>query len=164
MDGLSGKVTKSGILLAEVLKKIFEGDDYKDANTAVATAENPTSVLHAMDEQTLGVFAKDITERLRALHASDSVVSMSSEAAAPKATLRELVCSTSDGDDREQAAAERQDVWKRAVANRKKLVSLVQVQDPKIKNELHGCPQQVFQCFGVPGKGGSVAPSLRSQL
>ena len=86
MEGLSDKVAKSGIRLAEVLKNIFEGE-YADASTAIATAENPTSVLHAMDEQTLGVFAKDIAELLKALHASDAVVSVSSGAAAPQGHL-----------------------------------------------------------------------------
>ena len=153
MEGLSNKVAKSGILLAELLKKIFEGE-YQDASTAIATAENPTSVLHAMDEQTLGVFAKDIAELLKALHASDAVVSVSSGAAAPKATLRELVRATSDGGDREQAAAERQDIWKRAVANRKKLVSLVQVQNPKAKTSYMDALTKCSSVTGFRGKAG----------
>ena len=153
MEGLSDKVAKSGIRLAEVLKKIFDGE-YPEASTAIATAENPTNVLHAMDEQTLGVFAKDFADLMTALYSSDSVVSAASQAAAPRATLRELVRATSEGGDREQAAAERQDLWKRAVANRKKLVSLVQVKSTKSKTSYYDALSKCSSVSGFQGKAG----------
>ena len=133
MEEVTSCCPRSGVMLAEMLKKVYDGD-YNDAALAIATSDNPTQTLNAMDEQTLGVFAKDMAELLKALHAADSVVGLSSMAAAPKATLRELVRASSDGGDKEQAAAERQDVWKRAVANRKKLVSLIQVKNPKLRS------------------------------
>ena len=133
MEKVSSTCPRSGVLLAEMIKKTYEGD-YSDASTAIATAEQPMQTLHAMDEQVLGAFAKDMSELLKALHAAEAVVGLSSAASAPKATLRELVRSASDGGDKEQAAAERQDVWKRAVANRKKLVTLLKVVNPRLRS------------------------------
>ena len=130
LDKVTSTCPRVGTVLAELMRKIYDGD-YNEAVTAIALSDQPLQLLHAMDEQTLGAYAKDMAELLKSLHANDSVVGLSSTVAAPKASLRELVRATSDGGDKEQAAAERQDVWKRAVANRKKLVTLVQVKSPR---------------------------------
>jgi hypothetical protein len=95
---------------------------------------------------------------LKTLHAADCVVSLSSGDCAPKATLRELVRASSDGGDKEQAAAERQDVWRRAVANRKKLVSLIQVKFPKQRASYL---EALNKCSGVAGFRGKVGESHR---
>ena len=60
---------------------------------------------------------------------------------APKPTLRELVRRTSEGNDPEAAAVERQDLWKRAVAQRKKMALLHKVENPKKKESYN----QIFE-------------------
>lgn len=66
-----------------------------------------------------------LQELLRALHAAEQVISASSSRA-PQTSLRQLVRSASGEDDEEDTAAkkqEREEVWRKAVAQRKKLVT-----------------------------------------
>ena len=86
-----------------------------------------------------GAFAKDLGDAMRALHAAGSVVTI--ESVVPMASLRELVRRVSDPDgdlankvDPVAAQCERDDVWKRAVVQRKKFVTFSVVSNPRAEN------------------------------
>jgi hypothetical protein len=117
------------IMFAEVMKKVYDGT-YDDCINKLAAHASPQSVVTDQEASVLGAFAKDVGEVLRALHTSGEVVSSDSTAAPPQATLRQLVRQKSDDGDVDQAAAsaERGEVWRKAVAQRKKLVALTLVQ------------------------------------
>ncbi len=66
---------------------------------------------------------------MRSLHAAENVVKAGGPSL-PKPSLRELCRQQSDSADPRAAAAERNDVWKRAAAQRKKLISLGLVKEP----------------------------------
>jgi hypothetical protein len=111
-----------------------------------------------MDADQLKPFAKDVTELMRALHTPETVVSLDAGAGAPKATLRDLARHASDGGDDEAAAAERQDVWNRAVSQRKKLVTLTVVKNIRARASYM---EALSKCSGVAAFRGKVGESLR---
>ena len=147
MNKLQEKLPKGGLLLAEILRKVYDGS-YDEPLAEVANSQNPSELLATLPADQLGQLGKDLRELMRALHASESVVP-SSAGGIPKASLRDLVRQKSDGgDDAENSAAtqlEREDVWKRATAQRKKFATLLHVKDKKL-NSLH---EAYKKCGGV---------------
>ena len=131
LEELSQNLPKSGVLVAEVLQKVYDGS-HDSVVHALALEKQPEEVLHALDEKgILGDLGKELRELVRALDTSEQVVSSTGKPGVPKQTLRELVRQSSNTDNAEEAAAERADVWKRSVAHRKKLVTLGLVKDAK---------------------------------
>ena len=120
MDALVAAGNPKGVILfAEIFKKLH-GGEYFDVIAAIAFEANITEMLQALDPAgPLGALRDDIKEMMKMLHAAESVVSSRGSGQAPMPTLRNLVRQHSDGADAEAAKAERQDVWRRAVAQRK---------------------------------------------
>ena len=145
MASLSQKLSKGGILLAEMCQKTFDGT-YSDPLVEIANDANPSALLATAPADQLGVLGKDLRELMRSLHATEAVVT-SATTCAPRASLRDLVRQTSDdGASNPQASqVEREDVWKRATAHRKKFVTLVFAKDKKEKT-LAEC---YAKCVGV---------------
>ena len=135
MASLANTLPRGGMLLAEMLRKVYDGSyDEPLAEIAGDTQSSSVSALLAnASADSLGQLGKDMRELLRTLHASESVVP-SSEKGVPSTSLRDLVRRASDdanGDDK-ASQVEREDVWRRATAYRKKLVNLVCVPDKKM--------------------------------
>ena len=122
MSTLSERVPKGGIAIAEILSKLYDGT-FTDSIIELSKMPNPETSLVEMDAD-LGTLGQELKEALRLLHSSEQVVSGAS-GAAPKVSLRELVRHSSEVPDEDHKAAqeEREDVWRRAVAHRKKWVS-----------------------------------------
>ena len=132
MSELSDILPKAGVLFAEILKKLFD-NSYDKAVIALAGESDMPGKLNSSEDE-LEDLTKDLNEMMRAIQMAESVVSTSGAGnGPPKASLRELVRSNSAPEDREAAEAERADVWKRAQAQRKKLVTLGLVKNPKDK-------------------------------
>ena len=74
---------------------------------------------------------RDLNEMMRVIHIAESVVGTDASKGPPKASLRELVRHDSALEDREAAENERADVWRRAQAQRKKLVTLGLIKEAK---------------------------------
>ena len=105
---------------------------------------DPGAKIIAADES-LKNLNKDLNDLLRAFHAAENVVTaVESCNGPPKASFREIVRSNSDPEEKEAREAERNDVWRRAVVQRKKLVTLGLVKDIKAK----GAFQDVFKKAG----------------
>ncbi len=130
METLSDTGPRGAVLLAEVMKKVYEGA-YPDGIAALASSNSPETLLRDTEEKELGHLATDILEVMRSVRAAETVVGLGGGSGPPKATLRDLVRQACTGRDEEAAAMERQDVWNRAVAQRKKLVTLALVRNPK---------------------------------
>ena len=107
--------------MAEVLVKTYDCMCESEVLELCKSSE-PEKALVDLEGDALGALAKDLREVLRTLHACEDVISSSAAGSAPKASLRELVKHTSDagGEDTHVMAQEREDVWRRAVAHRKK--------------------------------------------
>ena len=130
MSELRNKLPKAGILFAEILRKLFD-NTYEEAVKALAV-ETGDQMARLVSGEELPDLTRDLNEMMRAIHVAENVISSSGGGTcAPKASLRELVRHNSAPEDRESAAAERNDVWKRAVAQRKKLVTLGLHKNPK---------------------------------
>ena len=134
MTSLSEKLPRGGVLLAECLRKVYDGT-YEEPFAELAVAADMVKVLTDLAPDALGQMGKDIRELMRTLHASESVVPSSSQGV-PRASLRQLVRQSSDaGGGQADATAtqkEREEVWAKATAHRKKFVSLVMCKDKKI--------------------------------
>ena len=157
METLNAGSPRSAILLAELLQNVYQGS-FQEAAVNIANHDNPSQLFHSMDADALKTFAKSVSELMRALHASETVVSLDAGAGAPKATLRDLARQASDGGDDEAAAAERQDVWNRAVAQRKKLVTLALVKNTRLRASYL---EAFNKCSGVAAFRGKVGESHR---
>ena len=132
MKNLEDKLPKAGPLLAEICKKIYDGT-YDDIYSKFAGEEaNELDQSLATNSTKLEQFGKDVDELLKALHTAQSVVG-TSEGSAPKPSLRDLVRQKSDPEGRsaEDILKQRSGIWKKAVAQRKKLVQLGFVSNPK---------------------------------
>jgi len=133
MEELRSKLPKAGIMFAETLRKLHESY-YDDDIIALAKEADPHAKLtHNDDNEGKGNLMKDLNEMMRAIHIAEAVVGASASKGPPKATLRELVRHNSAAEDREAAETERADVWRQAQAQRKKLVTLGLLKDPKKK-------------------------------
>ena len=141
MAKLSENNPKGIVLFAEMLKKVYDGE-YSDAHTVLIASSTPEEVLHQMDEQQLGTYVTELKECMKCLRAAESVLS-GSTTKAPQPSLRELARQASDTADAETARNERADVWKRAVAQRKKLVTLSLVKNPRAKASYVSCVARV---------------------
>ncbi len=122
--------------------------------------------------QVLGTFAKDLAEAMRTLHAAGAVV-RSDSSAAPRATLRELVRQKSDGGDDEEsakaAAQERNDIWRKAVLQRKKFAAfscVTNVTEASLKDAEKKCAQMLKAAAGGAGDRANVVaqPGDKSDL
>ncbi len=132
MEDLRTRLPKAGVMFAETLRKLF--DNTYDADiTNLAKESDPLAKLSA-DGADLGDLTRDLNDMMRAIHIAEAVVGTGSDTGPPKASLRELVRHNSAPEDREAAETERTDVWRRAQAQRKKLVTLGLVKDAKNKN------------------------------
>ena len=128
MADLKTKLPRAGILFAEIIHKLFE-NHYDPAVTVLANETDMAARLMSGEE--LQDLTRDLNEMMRAIHVAESVVTVGGGTGGPpKASLRELVRSNSAPEDKECAAAERADVWKRAQTQRKKLVTLGLVKNP----------------------------------
>ena len=107
-------------LMAELLVNIYNST-YEDEVLTLCKMADPEKALVDLEGDALGTLAKDIRELLRTLHAGEDIIS-SSATSAPKVSLRQLVKHTSDAgeDDHQAVQQEREDVWRRAVNQRKK--------------------------------------------
>jgi len=145
--GELGKLAcKGAVLLAEAIKKLFDGT-YDEGVEALCAHGSPETALADIDCETLRQpMGADFKELLRSLHAAESVV-RASGSSLPQISLRELVRQSSEAEDPKAAEAERADVWKRAQAQRKKLVTLALAKDSKASS-LHEVLKR---------KGGDVA-------
>ena len=132
MEELRGKLPKAGIMFAETLRKLYD-NGYDEAIQVLAAESDPLAKL-ATGTEDLGDLGKDLNEMMRAIHVAESVVGTRGGAGPPTASLRELVRHNSAPEDREAAETERTDVWKRAQAQRKKLITLGLVKDAKCKD------------------------------
>ena len=123
---------RGGVLLAEILRKTFDGH-YDEPLAELANEAQVETALAEMAPDKFGQLGKDLRETMRSLHTSEAVVPSTGQCA-PKASLRDLVRHKSDGGDGDDKAAqvEREDVWKRATAHRKKWVTLCYVKDKKL--------------------------------
>ena len=93
---------------------------YEDEVLTLCKMADPEKALVDLEGDALGTLAKDIRELLRTLHAGEDIIS-SSHTSAPKVSLRQLVRSTSENGEGDQQVVqqEREDVWRRAVIQRK---------------------------------------------
>ena len=145
---------KGLVQFAELFKKVHEGA-YSDVIAALALEPNVAEILQSLDSDVLGSLRDDLKETLKTLHAAESVVSCNNSGLAPQPTLRSLVKRHSDGGDEEASKAERQDVWRRAVTQRKKFVQLGVVKNPRSAASYAECLKKFpqFASFkGVPGQ------------
>jgi len=121
MFRLSDTFPRSACLLAEFLKKVFDGT-YSMPLQTLCNEKDALAELTKL-ELDLGAMSKDLREVLRSFTALESV--SAANANAPKATLKELVRRSSDGgEDAAAAQAEREDIWKKVGAKRKSLATL----------------------------------------
>ena len=125
------KLPKAGPLLAEVCKKCYDGT-YDELYQHFAKEE--TSVLkQALQTQSAdrGAFGQDLNELLKALNTAQAVVGTSG-GSAPTPSLRDLVRRLSDPSGRaDDVKVQREEIWKKAVGQRKKLVRLRLVKNAK---------------------------------
>ena len=124
---LGSSACRGAVLLAEAYRKNFDGT-YDEGLEGLSAHACPETALAELDVDTLkATMATDLKELLRSLHAAENVVKAST--AMPSVSLRTLVRQHSDGADPKAAEAERADVWRRAQAQRRKLVTLGVVKD-----------------------------------
>ena len=128
------------VLFAELLHKVYQGT-YDEDVRLLAESQTPEQLLSAQTE--LKQLGTDLKELATSLAASENVMGIGASTTAPKPTLRELVRRTSEGNDPEAAAIERQDLWKRAVAQRKKMAVLHKVENMKKKESYNA----IFEKF-----------------
>ena len=123
VNSLEDKLPKAGPLLAELLRKCFAGP-FDDTFQKFAV-EEPSVLDQALQTQSSdrGEFGKEFDEVLKAMQTAQQVVGTSG-GALPKMSLRDLVRRPSEADSRDEVELERQrsEVWKQAVAKRKKLL------------------------------------------
>ena len=122
MHDLSEKVPAAGVSLATLLHKLYEGE-YEESIALLAQEKDQTATCGCADEASLGKLGKEIAELLRILVGSENVIS--TKAGAPQAGLRELARrAPGDGDvDEESAMKERDLLWQKAIAQRKKAIA-----------------------------------------
>jgi hypothetical protein len=130
MEALKSSLPRGGILMAEILRKLYDGSH--DVAIGVLAAEaNAEAALNSLGDS-LGDLGKDLKEMMRALNASEVVTGLGG--GVPEPSLRELVRRSSGeggaGNDAE-AAVERAEVWKKAVGQRKKFVTFGLVKQPR---------------------------------
>ena len=131
VEMLEQKLPKAGPLLAEVLRKVYDGS--YDTVFAALAAEEAAATEQALQSQSdaLGDFGRDFDEVLKAMHTAQAVVGTSG-GSAPKPSLKSLIRQASDtGHDDGEATAQREEVWQKAVQKRKKLVQFGMVKNPK---------------------------------
>jgi hypothetical protein len=130
MESLKSCLPRGGLLMAEILKKLYDGSH--DGSIAKLVAHNSAEVaLNELEDEAMGELGKDLKDMMRALQASEVVTSSTN--GLPQQSIRELVRNNSDGGiESEEAVHERQEVWKKAVAQRKKFVTFGLVKTPKI--------------------------------
>ena len=133
IEELRSKLPRAGVMFAETLRKLYE-DTYAEDITALAKESDPHTKFNAESEDDKSPLMRDLNEMMRAIHIAESVVGTDASKGPPKASLRELVRHNSAPEDREAAENERADVWRRAQAQRKKLVTLGLVKEAKNKN------------------------------
>ena len=126
-DELEAKFPKGARLMADLLVKTYNST-YENDVYALCKLADPEKALVDLEGDGLGTLAKDIRELLRTLHAGEDIIS-SSHTSAPKVSLRQLVRSTSENGEGDQQVVqqEREDVWRRAVIQRRKYVTLTLV-------------------------------------
>ena len=110
------------IMMAEFLQKLHSGE-FEDGITFLANASDHEEILSAADVSNLGNLGKEMLEVFKAIEHNEAVIGASGSLGAPKESLREL-CRKGSDTNAEDRAAERADVWKRCVQQRKKLVTL----------------------------------------
>jgi len=132
MVSLSEYLPRGGVILAEILRKTFDGQ-YDEPLAQLANETQVDAALAELSADKFGQLGKDLREVMRSLHTSEAVVPSNTQSA-PKASLRNLVRQKSEGGqaDEKTAQAEREDVWKRATTHRKKWVTLFYVKDKKL--------------------------------
>ena len=131
MQQLQEKLPKAGPLLAEVCKKCYDGT-YDELCQHFA-AEEASVLEQALQTQSAdrGKFGQDLDELLKALNTAQAVVGTSG-GSAPTPSLRDLVRQKSDpSGSAEDVKVQREQVWKKAVVQRQKLVKLRLVMNPK---------------------------------
>jgi hypothetical protein len=140
------------ILFAEMLQKVYDGQ-YDEGIVVLSDATRPEDLLTAGASE-LKQLGMDLKELTKASAVSSSVLGVGTSSQAPKPSLRELVPRTSEGGDPEAAASERQDIWKRSIAQRKKLASLYKAKHPKNAESYRGAfekfPEAVRDFKGKP--------------
>ena len=128
------------VLFAELLHKVYQGT-YDEDVRLLAEVQSPEQLLSAQTD--LKQLGTDLKELATSLSASENVMGIGASTKAPKPSLRELVRRSSESNDPEAAAVERQDLWKRAVAQRKKMAVLHKVENKKKKESY----TEIFEKF-----------------
>ena len=131
MQQLQEKLPKAGPLLAEVCKKCYDGT-YDELCQHFA-AEEASVLEQALQTQSAdrGKFGQDLDELLKALNTAQAVVGTSG-GSAPTPSLRDLVRQKSDpSGSADDVKEQREQVWKKAVLQRQKLVRLRLVTNPR---------------------------------
>ena len=123
MEKLQGTLPKAGPLLATVCKKCYDGT-YDELYKNFA-AEEPSVLAEALQTQSnsRGAFGKDLDDLLKALNTAQAVVETSG-GSAPTLCLRDLLRQKSDPLAAEDVSSQRDEVWKKTVAQRRKLIRL----------------------------------------
>lgn len=154
LQQLQEKSPAAVILFAEMLQKVYDGQ-YDEGIVVLSEASRPEDLLTAGASE-LKQLGMDLKELAKASAVSSSVLGVGTSSQAPKPSLRELVRRTSEGGDPEAAAVERQDIWKRSIAQRKKLASLYQAKHPKnaesYREAFEKFPEAVRDFKGKPGQ------------
>lgn len=152
MSELAGILPRAGVLFAEILRKLFD-NTYEKAVNALASENDMAAKIMSGDE--LQDLTRDLNEMMRAIHVAECVVpSCGGGAGPPRASLRELVRHNSAPEDQESAEAERADVWRRAQTQRKKLVTLGLVKNPKDKTSYAEVFKKASAARGFKGEAG----------
>lgn len=134
LQQLQEGLSKVGQLLTEVLYGIYAGTFDQDMKTMAASSSTVGALMQASpgpdaknkDSAPGGAFGEKIREVMRLLAHASRGIEPGSENAAPKMGVRSLVRQASDPDSMDTALAqeERDNVWRQAVAVRKRHVSL----------------------------------------
>ena len=153
LQDLSDRLPRGAVLFADLYKKLHSGVYQEVIATLAADGGSVSQAMQEMGES-LGSLGQDLKEAMRALHAAESVVGTTASGQAPMPSLRDLVRQVSDGGDAEAAKTERQDVWKRAVAQRKKYVTLHLVKKPNLSQSYDDAVKRHTAFSNFTGKAG----------
>ncbi len=133
LQDLSEKGQRGSVLLAEMYKKVYDGS--LDQSIVKLAALGGTSdmelALQAANVEVIGELGKDLKDLMKSLHSAEQVVRANVAGAPPPASLRELVRRNSDGESDRMASHERAEYWRKAIAMRKKLVTIQLVSNPR---------------------------------
>ena len=129
MDNLQQSQPKAGVMVADIMVKVYD-NTYDVVIMELAKETDAVAKLIMPDGLDLGDLGRDLNEMMRAINAAESVISSTGNAP-PRASLRELVRNSSHAEDRDAVETERADIWRQAVAQRKKLVTLGLTKNPK---------------------------------